>query len=131
MFLSILTSFPPPPPVTNHAVFILCVKCKTTTVCKRISLVTGGGGEHFSKTFSIFYMLNSKNRVFSPYFSIGTCPMRKRLLWISRGLNLLSFFIEKIAFSLKLFSGHFYGQSFIKTVRGPLASSTNRHKGVR
>ena len=39
VFLSILTSFPP---VTNHAVFILCVKCKTTTVCKRISLVTGG-----------------------------------------------------------------------------------------
>ena len=30
------------------------------------------------------------------------------------------FFIEKILFSLKLFSGHFYGQSFIKTVRGPL-----------
>ena len=34
------------------------------------------------------------------------------------------FFIEKIAFSLKLFSGHFYGQSFIKTVRGPLTGST-------
>ena len=32
-----------------------------------------------------------------------------------------SFFIEKKkTFSLKLFSGHFYGQSFIKTVRGPL-----------
>ena len=30
------------------------------------------------------------------------------------------FFIEKISFSLKLFSGYFYGQSFIKTVRGPL-----------
>ena len=30
------------------------------------------------------------------------------------------FFIEKISFLLKLFSGHFYGQSFIKTVRGPL-----------
>ena len=29
------------------------------------------------------------------------------------------FFIEKLSFSLKLFSGHFYGQSFIKTVRGP------------
>ena len=28
-------------------------------------------------------------------------------------------FMEKILFSLKLFSGHFYGQSFIKTVRGP------------
>ena len=33
------------------------------------------------------------------------------------------FFIEKISFSLKLFSGHFYGQSFIKTVRGPLLSA--------
>ena len=31
-----------------------------------------------------------------------------------------SFFIEKISFSLKLFSDHFYGQSFIKTVQGPL-----------
>ena len=31
------------------------------------------------------------------------------------------FFIEKTSFSLKLFSGHFYGQSFIKTVRGPLS----------
>ena len=29
------------------------------------------------------------------------------------------FFIEKISFSLKLFSGHFYGQFFIKIVRGP------------
>ena len=29
------------------------------------------------------------------------------------------FFIEKMSFSFKLFSGHFYGQSFIKTVRGP------------
>ena len=29
------------------------------------------------------------------------------------------FLIEKISFSLKLFSGHFYWQSFIKTVRSP------------
>ena len=35
------------------------------------------------------------------------------------------FFIEKISFSLKLFSGHFYGQSFIKTVRGPLILMVN------
>ena len=27
--------------------------------------------------------------------------------------------MEKISFSLNLFSGHFYGQSFMKTVRGP------------
>ena len=33
------------------------------------------------------------------------------------------FFIEKISFSLKLFSVYFYGQSFIKTVRGPLPLS--------
>ena len=33
------------------------------------------------------------------------------------------FFNEKISFSLKLFSGNFYGQSFIKTVRGPLLKS--------
>ena len=30
------------------------------------------------------------------------------------------FSTEKIKFSLKLFSAHFYGHSFIKTVRGPL-----------
>ena len=29
------------------------------------------------------------------------------------------FFNENISFSFKLFSGHFYGHSFIKTVRGP------------
>ena len=29
------------------------------------------------------------------------------------------YFMENIPFSLKLFSGHSYGQSFIKTVRGP------------
>ena len=33
-----------------------------------------------------------------------------------------NFFIEKISFSLKFFSGHFYGQSFIKTVRGPFTT---------
>ena len=40
------------------------------------------------------------------------------------------FFIEKIPFSLKLFSGHFYGQSFIKTVRGPLLYATSMQKQV-
>ena len=32
--------------------------------------------------------------------------------------------MEKITFSLKLFSDHFYGQSFIKTVRGPYSHSS-------
>ena len=35
------------------------------------------------------------------------------------------FFIEIISFSLKLLSGHFYGQSFIKTVRGPFGHQIN------
>ena len=87
--------------MTNHAIFI-CVKYKTTTVlCKRLCLVTGGGGTsvnrfcflfsknrvfntyiswylsneknalvtgvHFSKSFSFFYLLNSKTE-----FSVGT-----------------------------------------------------------
>ena len=29
------------------------------------------------------------------------------------------FLMERLSFSLKLFSGHIYGQSFIKTVGGP------------
>ena len=37
------------------------------------------------------------------------------------------FFIENISFSLKIFSGHFYGQSFIKTVRGPLVPKHYDH----
>ena len=44
------------------------------------------------------------------------------------------FFIEKILFSLKLFSGHFYGQSFIKTVRGPYTQYSSiefQHKRFR
>ena len=39
LFLGILTT---PPPGTKHAICI-CLSCKTTTVCKRIFLVPGGG----------------------------------------------------------------------------------------
>ena len=71
--------------------------------------------------FSIFYMLKNTKRVFNPYFSIGTCPMRKLPAFVDKSRVQPSiFYIEKISFSLKLFSGQFYGQSFIKTVRGPL-----------
>ena len=74
---------------------------------------------HFSQTVSIFYVLNSKNGVFNPYFSIGTCPMKKTVFVGKSRVEPTIFFIEKISISMKLFSGHFYGQSFIKTVRGP------------
>ena len=38
-------------------------------------------------------------------------------------LNTYDIFHRKLSFYLKLFSGHVYGQSFIKTVRGPLVTS--------
>ena len=82
-------------------------------------LVWSRGGKHFSKTFSIFYMLNSKNRVFSPYFFNMYLSNEKMANVDKSRIEPTIFFIEKISFSLKLFSGHFYGQSFIKTVRGP------------
>ena len=77
----------------------------------------GGGGKHFSKTFSISYMLNSKNSVFDPYCSC--CLVGKNTCAYNSRVKITIFFMEKIAFSLKLFFYHFYGQSFIKTVRGP------------
>ena len=55
-----------PPLVTNHAAFIWCVKCKTTTVCKRISLVTeGGGGGGTSVKLFLLSICRIANRGFS------------------------------------------------------------------
>ena len=64
-------------------------------------------------------MLNSKNGVFSPYFFNWYLSNEKTAFVDKSRVEPTVFFIEKISFSLKLFSGHFYGQSFIKTVRGP------------
>ena len=64
-------------------------------------------------------MLNSKNRGFNPYFWIGTCPNEKNTFADNSRVEPTIFLMEKLSFSLKLFSGHFYGQYFIKTVRGP------------
>ena len=59
----------------------------------------GGGGKHFSKTFSISYMLNSKNSVFDPYFLKATYPMQKNTQGcIIRELKLLSFSFIKYNF---------------------------------
>ena len=66
-------------------------------------------------------MLNSKNRVFIPIFFNWYLSNEKTAFVDKSRVEPTIFFIEKISFSLKLFSGHFYGQSFIKTVRGPLA----------
>ena len=75
-----------------------------------------GGGDHFSKTFSIFYMLNSKKQSFQPIFFNWYLSNEKTAFVDKSRVEPTIFFIEKISFSLKLFSGHFYRQSFIKTV---------------
>ena len=75
-----------------------------------------GGG---STSVKCFYMLNSKNRVFNPYFFNWYLSNEKTAFVDKSRVEPTILFIEKISFSLKLFSGHFYRQSFIKTVRGP------------
>ena len=80
----------------------------------------GGGGKYFSKTFSIFYMLNSKKQSFQPIFFNWYLSNEKTAFVDKSRVEPTIFFIEKISFSLKLFPVHFYGKSFIKTVRGPL-----------
>ena len=78
----------------------------------------GGGGKHFSKTFSIFYVLNSKNSFQLIFFN--WYMSNEKMAFVDKSkVEPTIFFIDKISFSMKLFSGHFYGQSFIKTVQGP------------
>ena len=113
LFLSILTAFPT---LTNHAFLHDVCNVKLQLYAK--GLVWSHGGKQFSKTFSISYMLNSRNRVFNPYFLICTCPMRKSFLQIILGVNIL-FFHEKVSFSLKLFFD-LLRQFVIMTVRSPL-----------
>ena len=64
-------------------------------------------------------MLNSKKQSFQPIFFNRYLSNEKTAFVDKSRIEPTIFFIEKISFSLKLFSGHFYGQSFIKTVRGP------------
>ena len=73
-----------------------------------------GGGKHFSKTFSISYVLNSKNSVFDPYFlkmywynAKNTCEYNSRV-------KITIFLMEKIAFSLKLFLTIFMGNPSLR-----------------
>ena len=66
-------------------------------------------------------MLNSKNRVFNPYFFNRYLSNEKNNFADNSSVEPAIFLMEKLSFSMKLFSGHFYGQSFIKTVRGPYA----------
>ena len=77
-------------------------------------LVWSRGGKHFSKTFSIFYMLNSKNRIFNPYFWLDACRMRKILLRIIREFNLLSFWWKNNRFLWNFCLAIFMGNPSLK-----------------
>ena len=74
-----------------------------------------GQGEGGGVLFSLFAIYVEKRKLsFHPMFLIGTCPMRKAFLRITHMLILISF-PWKIAFSLKLLSGHFLGNRSLKT----------------
>ena len=79
----------------------------------------GGGGKHLKKTFSISYMLNSRNRVFNRYFINQYLPSVNQFFADSLRADSTTFSMEKISLSFKLLPGHFYWQSCIKTVQGP------------
>ena len=68
-----------------------------------ISLTTVRGG-HFSKTFSIFYMLNmcNKNRVLAHIFELLGLSNEKNSFVENSRVEPTIFFMEKNSFSLKL-----------------------------
>ena len=82
--------------MTNHAILYDVLNVKPQLYAK--GLVWSRGGKHFSKTFSISYMLNSKNSVFDPYFLMGTGPVRKTLVRIIRELKYYLFHGKNIIF---------------------------------
>ena len=59
-------------------------------------------------------MLNSKNRVFNPYFLIGTCPLRKNTFKDNFRIEPTIICMEKISFSLKLSLAIFMGNRSLR-----------------
>ena len=84
----------------------------------------GGGGKHFSKTFSIFYVLNSKTE-FSTYIFNWYLFFEKHTFADNLSVDPTILFMEKMSFSLNLFSGHFYGQNCSLRLSNVLAQGHN------
>ena len=75
LFFSIMTASPA---LDQSCHFIWCVKCKTNTVCKRISLIRG---ESISvKLFFYILYIEKQKQSFQAIILIGTCLMRKKTL---------------------------------------------------
>ena len=77
-------------------------------------------------------MLNSKKQSFQPIFFNWYLYNEKTAFVDKSRVKPTIFLIEKISFSLNLFSGltNFYGQSFIKTVQGPSIIQEHWHHCV-
>ena len=57
-----------------------------------------GWGEHFSKTFSIFYVLNSKNKSFQPIYFNWYLPYEKNNFADNLRVEPTIIFMEKYGF---------------------------------
>ena len=66
--------------------------------CLLTFFIWSWGGEHFSKTFSIFYVLNIENRVFNPYFFNLYLSNEKTAFVDKSSVEPTLLFIEKISF---------------------------------
>ena len=84
----------------------------------------GGGGKHSSKPFSFSICWIAKQG-FQLIFFNRNLSNEKNVFVDNSRVEPTIFLMEKLSFSLKLFSGHFYGQSFIKTIRGPSHNLAN------
>ena len=93
-------------------------------------LVWSRGGKHFSKNVFYFLYVEKQKQSFQPIFLNWYLSNEKTAFVDKSRVEPTIFFIEKISFCLKLFSGHFYGQSFIKSVRGPLVCRCSSGGGV-
>ena len=90
---------------------------KLQLYAKGLAWSIGGGGALKTRFLFPTYMLNSKNRVFNPYFNRYLRNEKNPFVDNSSAEPTL-FSMEKNVVFLNLLSGHFYGQSFIKSVRG-------------
>ena len=123
LFLRISTAFPPPPPWQIIRRFLYDVwNVKTTTICKKTSLVTPG--KHFSKTFFLFSICQiAKTEVSTHIFQLVLVQWEKRFCRYFDSLTFYLYHRKKYHFHCNFSLVIFHGQSFIKTVRGPFISN--------
>ena len=79
----------------------------------------GGGGWSTSVKLFLFSICWIAKTVFSIHIFNWYLSNEKNNFADNSSVEPALVLMEKLSFSMKIFSGHFYGQSFIKTVRGP------------